>query len=61
MIASKDPLTVRYRPNLGLISVSVDPGNGKGEQTILTLSPAEAVALGRVLVNKGTEYGGNKS
>ncbi len=58
MKTAKAPLYVRHRPNLGLIVISTDAGNGKGEQTLLTLTPAEAVNLGMVLAEMGKEHGG---
>lgn len=57
----KSPLYVRHRPNLGLIVISTDPGSGKGEQTIMTLTPAEAVNLGTVLADMGRQHGGAPS
>lgn len=54
----KAPLYVRHRPNLGLIVISTDPDNGKGEQTLLTVTPAEAFNLGTVLAEMGREHGG---
>lgn len=54
----RSPLYVRHRPNLGLIVISTDPDNGKGEQTLLTLTPAESVNLGTVLADMGKEHGG---
>lgn len=54
----KAPLFVHHRPNLGLIVISTDPDNGKGEQTLLTLTPSEAVSLGTVLAEMGKEHGG---
>ena len=58
MTTAKSPLYVRHRPNLGLIVISTDPDNGKGEQTLLTLTPAEAFNLGAVLAEMGKEHGG---
>ena len=54
----KAPLYIRHRPNLGLIVVSTDADNGKGEQAILTVTPTEAINLGTVLASMGKEYGG---
>lgn len=61
MKTEKCPLYVKFRPNLNLIAVSTDAGNGKGEQTIMTLSPTEAFNLGKVLVDMGIEHGANRS
>lgn len=61
MRTAKSPLFVRHRPNLGLIVISTDPGNGKGEQSLLTLSPTEAVNLGTVLEEMGKQHGGAPS
>jgi hypothetical protein len=58
MRAVKAPLYVRHRPNLGLIVISTDPGNGRGEQSLITLTPSEAVNLGMVLADMGKEHGG---
>ncbi len=56
MAVYKDELHVSWRENLKLIVISTDAG--KGEQTLLTLSPSEAVALGGLLTRYGTERGG---
>jgi hypothetical protein len=61
MKTENSPLFVAHRPNLGLIVISTDVGNGKGEQTLLTLNPAEAKNLGAALVELGNQHGGNPS
>lgn len=55
------PIYVRFRPNLNLIVISTDAGNGKGEQTLMTLNPTEAINLGIVLADLGREHGGIQS
>lgn len=49
MKTTNHALNVRYRPNNRLIVISSDVGDGNGEQTIMTLNPAEALALGNLL------------
>lgn len=56
MSAHKDPINVSWNPNMKLIVISTDVG--KGEQTLLTLTPSEAVKLGEVLTRYGEERGG---
>ncbi len=57
----QDALYVRYRPNNRLIVISSDIGDGKGEQTIMTLNPYEASALGTKLLEMGEKHGSTKS
>jgi hypothetical protein len=52
------PIKLRFLPKLNLIRISVDAGNGKGEQTVLAVSPAEAMSLGDALTKIGLDNGG---
>jgi hypothetical protein len=56
-----DALYVRYRPNNKLIVISSDAGDGNGEQTIMTLNPQEAIALGTKLREMGEQHRSTKS
>lgn len=49
------PIQLKFLPKLNLVRLFVDAGNGKGEQTIFAVAPAEAVALGDALTKMGTE------
>jgi hypothetical protein len=53
-----NPIQLRYRPNNNLIVISADVGNGMGDQTIMTLNPREAIALGNKLKEMGETHGG---
>lgn len=61
MTQGKSPIYVRYSEVLHMAIISTDAGDGKGEQTLLTLSPQEALDLGRMLVKIGESNGGHQS
>jgi hypothetical protein len=58
MISDRSPFYVAFRSNLGLVVLSTDAYDGKGEQYLLTLSPTEAVNLGTALADIGKQNGG---
>lgn len=57
----KSPIYVRHSDVLYLTIISTDAGDGKGEQTLITLTPREALDLGKMLVEIGEANGGRQS
>lgn len=61
MSQGKSPIYVRHSEVLHMAIISTDAGDGKGEQTLLTLTPRETLDLGKMLVEIGEKNGGSQS